>query len=412
MMVAIGLVRGYASVTNFASLQYASEHLIACIGSLPIAAFFVYVVANFGDEPSSSRGILFISSLCFAGTSLVIRRVFWFSSLKSRQESQFLVIVDSELGALFYSDYHNSNQYQKAHYAGVQDMQIGRSIAEIDSPIIEFGPSQLIHLLERKSISKFTAVIIAARYSNLSQPIAEKMLAIHFDGIPVYSMEKFYEVYWNRIPLELVGPSWAIDSNIDLVRYSFTSLLKRFLDLVIALLLLLCLLPILALVSLGVLLFDGRPIIYSQQRMGIHQTPFTLYKFRTMEQGSDQGNAYTQERDSRVSSFGAFLRKSRLDELPQLWNVICGNMSLIGPRAEWLKLVREYERLIPNYHLRHLVRPGITGWAQVKYPYGSSLEDTLQKLSYDLYYIRNFSFQLDAAVLLKTIYVVAFGKGR
>jgi lipopolysaccharide/colanic/teichoic acid biosynthesis glycosyltransferase len=109
---------------------------------------------------------------------------------------------------------------------------------------------------------------------------------------------------------------------------------------------------------------------------------------------------------------GALLRKTRLDELPQLWNVLRGDMSMIGPRAEWVKLVRGYEQEIPHYHYRHLVRPGITGWAQVNYPYGASLEDTLQKFSYDLYYIRNFSLRLDAEVVLKTLHTMIFGKGQ
>ena len=131
-----------------------------------------------------------------------------------------------------------------------------------------------------------------------------------------------------------------------------------------------------------------------------------------MRQGSDLGDRYTRENDSRVTPLGLFLRKSRLDELPQLWNVLLGDMSIIGPRPEWVKLVEDYEVVIPNYHFRHLVRPGITGWAQVNYPYGASLEDTLQKLSYDLYYIRNSCLRLDAEVLLKTLHIMSFGKGR
>ena len=131
-----------------------------------------------------------------------------------------------------------------------------------------------------------------------------------------------------------------------------------------------------------------------------------------MRHGSDLGDRYTREGDSRVTSLGTFLRKTRLDELPQLWNVLIGDMSLIGPRPEWVKLVEDYELVVPHYHFRHLVRPGITGWAQVNYPYGASVEDSLQKLSYDLYYIRNFSLRLDAEVTLKTLHVMFFGKGR
>jgi lipopolysaccharide/colanic/teichoic acid biosynthesis glycosyltransferase len=125
-----------------------------------------------------------------------------------------------------------------------------------------------------------------------------------------------------------------------------------------------------------------------------------------------EGDPYAQPGDMRVTRIGRFLRPTRLDELPQLYNVLRGQMSLIGPRAEWIKLVEKYEKEIPCYHFRHLVRPGITGWAQVNYPYGANLGDTLRKLEYDLYYIRHFSFSLDASIVLKTVHVMLFGKGR
>jgi lipopolysaccharide/colanic/teichoic acid biosynthesis glycosyltransferase len=121
---------------------------------------------------------------------------------------------------------------------------------------------------------------------------------------------------------------------------------------------------------------------------------------------------YTQPNDTRITRAGRLLRAARLDELPQLWNVLRGDMSVIGPRAEWSKLVARYEREIPCYHFRHLVKPGITGWAQVNYPYGASLDDTRRKLEYDLYYIRHFSFVLDASIVLKTIHIMVGGKGR
>ena len=120
----------------------------------------------------------------------------------------------------------------------------------------------------------------------------------------------------------------------------------------------------------------------------------------------EQGSEYTGEKDKRVTLLGRFLRPARMDEIPQLWNVLIGEMSLIGPRAEWVKLVKKYEEEIPFYPLRHEVAPGLTGWAQVNYPYGSNLEDTREKLRYDLFYIRNHSFLLDFQIILKTIYVV------
>jgi lipopolysaccharide/colanic/teichoic acid biosynthesis glycosyltransferase len=140
--------------------------------------------------------------------------------------------------------------------------------------------------------------------------------------------------------------------------------------------------------------------------------PFKLLKLRTMREAKGTGDPYTRQGDSRITRVGRLLRAARLDELPQLWNVFRGQMSLIGPRAEWDRLVSEYEREIPCYHFRHLVKPGITGWAQVNYRYGTGVQDTLRKLEYDLYYIRNFSFMLDASIVLKTLHVMILQKGR
>ena len=153
-------------------------------------------------------------------------------------------------------------------------------------------------------------------------------------------------------------------------------------------------------------------MFFFQQRVGRNHVLFPLVKLRTMRVEPEDGDLYTRQDDPRITRVGRFLRTSRLDELPQLWNVLRGDMSLIGPRAEWDRLVAGYEREIPCYHFRHLVKPGITGWAQVNYPYGASTEDTIRKLEYDLYYIRHFSFRLDATIVLKTIHIMLFGKGR
>jgi lipopolysaccharide/colanic/teichoic acid biosynthesis glycosyltransferase len=254
--------------------------------------------------------------------------------------------------------------------------------------------------------------VIAARFSQLQAELMSSLSFVHFQKMPVYSLEMFYEKFWGRVLLSLIGAKWPFEANFVLVQNSIYSSLKRMWDFSFALIALILLIPVLLVIALAILICDGAPVFYSQPRMGIYQQPFILYKFRTMRVGSDQGDTYTREGDSRVTRLGAFLRKTRLDELPQLWNVLNGDMSVIGPRAEWVRLIAEYEKQIPYYHFRHLVRPGITGWAQVNYPYGASVDDTLQKLSFDLYYIRNFSMHLDAEVTLKTLYVILFGKGR
>jgi lipopolysaccharide/colanic/teichoic acid biosynthesis glycosyltransferase len=178
------------------------------------------------------------------------------------------------------------------------------------------------------------------------------------------------------------------------------------LDRFIALLLLQLFLPVMVLTALAILVVDGRPIFYRQNRYGQKGRVFPLYKFRTMKTRAEEGSIYTAEKDERITALGKILRPTRLDELPQLMNVLLGDMSLIGPRAEWVRCVERYEKEIPFYHLRHEVPPGLTGWAQVNFPYGASVEDTREKLRYDLYYIRNHSFLLDFQIVLKTVYVV------
>jgi len=163
---------------------------------------------------------------------------------------------------------------------------------------------------------------------------------------------------------------------------------------------------------IAVWLDDRGPVFFHQTRIGKNHEPFPIVKLRTMRVAASHGDRYTRPGDSRITRIGGFLRATRIDELPQLWSVLRGDMSLIGPRAEWDLLVADYEKQIPCYHFRHFVKPGITGWAQVNYPYGANLEDTIRKLEYDLYYIRRFSFMLDAAIVLKTIHIMIFGKGR
>ena len=189
--------------------------------------------------------------------------------------------------------------------------------------------------------------------------------------------------------------------------------IKRFLDFVFSLCGLIAFSPVLIAVTVLVRLNSKGPAIFRQIRTGKDGTTFTLYKFRTMQQGADSsGPQWAQERDPRVTSIGKILRKFRIDELPQLWNVLKGEMSFIGPRPEVPDFVAKLHGELPYYDLRLLVAPGITGWAQVMYPYGASVEDAKEKLQYDLYYIKNYSIALDVLIALKTLRVVFHAAGR
>lgn len=408
----LALVGGYRSRTDFASLRYASEHLIAFLFGMPIAALILYLGVSFGPEAKSSRAIFILSGVLLAVVTLVLRRLLWFARGASRSEGKFLVISDESLGSVFYHDYAASGQHQKVRYvASIKELR-GKPVGGEGSPSPFVEAAHLLPYLDRESAVGYDAIVVAADLDKLPKEVLLRLTHINFEELPVYTMNGFYEHYWGRFPLKMVNESWPLETEFQLVEHSVYSTLKRVLDFLVALTVLVAASPLIFCVAITIAVIDGFPVIYTQQRVGLYQRPFTIYKFRTMKEGSDKGDGYTREGDARVSRLGSLLRKMRLDELPQLWNVIKGDMSMIGPRAEWVRLVEEYEREIPNYHFRHLVRPGITGWAQVNYPYGASREDTLQKLSYDLYYIRNFSPRLDAEVMLKTVHVMSFGKGR
>jgi len=256
------------------------------------------------------------------------------------------------------------------------------------------------------------AIVMRDIARQLQPELAQQLVQLHFQGIPTLTLKQFYQLNWQKVPVAGLDPMWLFQDGFQIAREPVFERLKRASDVFLSALGLLVAAPVIAVAGLAILAGDGRPVIFRQKRIGLNRQPFSLLKLRTMKVGSRGDDLYTLPGDARITPVGRLLRTTRIDELPQLWNVLRGDMSLIGPRAEWDLLVERYEREIPCYHFRHLVKPGITGWAQVNYPYGSNLDDTIRKLEYDLYYIQNFSFTLDASIFLKTIHVMILGRGR
>jgi len=224
---------------------------------------------------------------------------------------------------------------------------------------------------------------------------------------------RWCELYLQRTPTELINKEYQYDliTKID-SEGMMNWRIKRFGDIAGALFLLAMTMPILVISAVCIRLTDGGPVLYTQTRTGVYRRPFILYKLRTMHIGAEvKGATWASRKDKRITRIGRLLRKLRFDELPQLWNVLKGDMSLIGPRPERPEFDQFLEIQIPNYRLRYLIRPGLSGWAQVCYPYGASVEDSRKKLSYDIYYIRNFSMPLDMLILIKTIQLVIRGEG-
>ncbi|MEG6503312.1 MULTISPECIES: sugar transferase [unclassified Desulfovibrio] len=260
---------------------------------------------------------------------------------------------------------------------------------------------------------KNATMILLLPDAPIDDDIAHELLQAKLRGRMVVDIRSFYEHVVQRLPLSQMTDEWLLQTEgFSLNTRGSLRRLKRALDVLISLLLLIPATPIMLLTALIVRLESPGPIIYKQDRVGLFEKEFTVYKFRSMRADAEKdGAVWASAQDSRVTFFGRFIRKVRIDELPQIWNILKGDMSFIGPRPERMAFVQKLKETIPYYSLRHTVKPGLTGWAQVCYPYGASEEDARRKLEYDLYYIKNMSILLDINIIFKTIGVVLFPKG-
>ena len=284
-----------------------------------------------------------------------------------------------------------------------------RRIGErIVNPGIIGTPEDMTRLIREHQVDRII-VGLADRRGRL--PIDE-LLRAKMSGVRVEDATTTYERVTGKILIDDLRPSWLIFS--DGFRVSrLTRWMKRGIDLVLSIVMAIGSAPLMLLTAIAVALESGFPVLYCQERVGENGRRFTLCKFRSMRTDAEQAGTpvWATDGDSRVTRVGRFIRTTRLDELPQLWNVVRGDMSFVGPRPERPFFVEELTRQIPFYQQRHAVKPGLTGWAQVKYRYGSTIEDATEKLRYDLYYIKHLSVFFDLTIVFDTVKVVLFRKG-
>jgi len=276
----------------------------------------------------------------------------------------------------------------------------------VSVPVIAAG--NLPELAIRHRIKR----ILVATADLGSQLPVHDLLRCKADGYEVIDGHTFYERLLGRIFVADLSPQWLIFSD-GFVRSARTRTLKRMIDLVVASCVVILTAPLLLLVALAIRLEDGGPVLFRQARVGRGGTLFTLYKFRSMDVDAekDSGPKWAEVDDPRVTRIGRWIRALRIDEIPQAWNVLRGDMSFVGPRPERPEFVAMLQSRIPYYDHRHAVRPGITGWAQVNYPYGATVEDARHKLEFDLYYLKNLSVLMDIFILARTIKIIMFGWG-
>lgn len=244
--------------------------------------------------------------------------------------------------------------------------------------------------------------------------LVDILLQYKLNGLQFYNYLEFYEMYENKLPVSHLSSKWFLEnSGFEIYYNNFNLRAKRLLDLIFAIIIGICTLPLMIMAAIIVKLESKGPIFFVQERIGEGNKKFNIVKFRSMTTDAEKnGPQWASKNDNRVTRWGKIMRATRIDELPQLWNVLRGEMSFVGPRPEREYFIQQLEKEIPYYNLRHTVKPGLTGWAQVMYPYGASVEDAYRKLQYDLYYIKHHDIIFDIKVLLKTITIVIFGKGR
>ena len=295
--------------------------------------------------------------------------------------------------------------YRIIGFVGTDSELLGKSLI---NPRVIGVTSELAEVVKRENIDR----IVVAMGERRGLLPTDKLLQLSLAGaVSIEEGASFYERITSRVSLNMMRPSWLIFSGRGR-QARLAGFVRNFVHRLVALLGVILSLPIALLTALLIKLESPGPVFYRQERVGNKGKPFVLLKFRSMRVDAEQnGPVWASKNDDRTTRVGHVIRKIRIDEIPQFWNILRGEMSFVGPRPERPHFVAQLAQEIPYYEQRHLIPPGLTGWAQIKYPYGASIEDARQKLQYDLFYVKNQSLILDAIVLFETVKIILFGRG-
>lgn len=381
---------------------------IALAAFLGLVAYsLVFIVREDTNLPRVGVGAF----LLFASILTLFWRVIFIRLYKTTGERRRVLLIGAgkagqTLAALYHSQ--GTRSFNLIGYVDDDESKVGKTICDLRV----LGSST--HLLSLVDVHRISDLVIAIN-GEIQGATFQAILDAQEKGVEVTRMPILYEEMTGRVPIHHLESDWIIRSFVDGLHVSgFYELTKRLLDILGGLVGLLIFAITCPFLSLAVLLDSGSPIFYSQPRLGKGGFLFRIYKYRTMRQDAEaDGEAKTTlENDPRVTRVGRFLRKTRLDELPQFWNVLRGEMSLVGPRAERPELVAEYQKQVPFYRARLLVKPGLGGWAQINYGYVASVTETAVKIEYDLYYIKHRTLGMDFQIILRTIGTVLRRTGR
>lgn len=389
------------------NLQFYSALLKALsIGAAAAIAFF-YFIPYFGITPKTN---LFLNILIIAVLFPLWRQIYnlFLKSAAFRQNILILGLTKESEELIQYLSNKPQLGYRLIAICDPDVKDINIATPSFKGMKIFKG----LNSLKQVIIDNDIKMLISAKDPRLDPKILEIFYSLLPLKIKIINLEQFYENLIGKIPLSLIGEIWFLENLFEAEKGIYEKT-KRIADILLAICFGLLSFLFYPFIIMAIKTDSPGPVFYTQRRSGRNGKPFRLIKFRSMIQDAEKNGAmWAIKEDARITKVGNFLRKSRLDELPQLWNVLKGEMSFIGPRPERPEFVETLEQQIPFYQTRHLIKPGLTGWAQINFPYGSSIEDAMEKLQYELYYIKNRSLVLDFGIVLKTIRIVLSRGGR
>jgi sugar transferase (PEP-CTERM system associated) len=382
-------------------LRQMAVRMLKALGATSIILALLY--ARYPDL-IVARGVFVVTAMIVSGSLIGWRAAFrWASSQVGPRERLLLI------GRSATADNFERELAERSHH-GVE--------------IVGFVEAQSTDNHDRRSLGAFEdlpAIVRAHAVDRVVVNLADargklpmdKLLEMKLQGVTFADLASVYEECTGKIAIENLRPSWLIFSS-GFRKSAAVLIAKRALEVVIAAVALVLCLPILLLLAAAIVLTSPGPAVYSQLRVGQNGRVFRVYKLRSMRNDAEResGAVWSKPGDPRITRIGNVLRRTRLDELPQLWNILIGNMSLVGPRPERPEFVQDLAKQIPLYKLRHVVKPGLTGWAQVRYTYTATVEDTMEKLQHDLFYIKNLSLRLDLFIIIETVKTVVLHRGR
>jgi len=381
---------------------------VRALQALGAASVILAILYYLFPDLSLGRGVFFIAA-AFAVLIIVGWRLLFEWLAKRARPAERLLLVGTGAAAVgLANELHDRRRELGVELVGFVDPDPLKVGASLVNPGVVGVIDDIPRIVADLQVDRVVVSLADAR----GKLPMDKLLDMKLAGVQFDHLASVYEEYTGKIAVENLRPSWLIFSEgFRKTRWQVAS--KRSTDAVLSALGLVLALPAMLVVGLLVKLSSAGPALYHQQRVGQHGRVFTVHKFRSMRHDAElaSGAVWASANDPRVTRIGRILRRTRLDELPQLWNVLVGDMSFVGPRPERPEFVESLTRQIPFYGQRHVLKPGVTGWAQVRYTYGASVEDAMEKLQYDLFYIKNLSLALDAYIVLETIKTVLVRRG-